>query len=114
MQPFPHVLTHPKFRNDFLLRFVQQDDVMESELIFEHAYIQENLKTRELEAVYRVYVIKAINEKRPARGEWDVDPWPTYFHCKGEFIGFHFKSDLQFPLIPKPLTLLPDVEETKG
>lgn len=93
--PFPHILTAPGRSNDFTLRFVQPDQVIEGELLFEHSHIQENMKTRQMEPVYRVFLVKQILEARPARGQWG--PYglhPFYQHCIGESIGLRFKSDM--------------------
>lgn len=97
MVPFPHILTIPVFSNNFLLRFVTPDQIIEGELLFEHSHMQENMKTREFEPVYYVYLVKKINESRPARGEWSCPVWPTYYHCQGEYMGKRFKSNLDEP-----------------
>lgn len=97
--PFPHVLTVPKFSNNFSLRFVQPEAVMEGELVLEYSHIQENLKTREMEDVFRAFLIKDIIESRPARGDWAAyETWPLYHNCHGEYVGVFFKSALDEPL----------------
>jgi hypothetical protein len=97
--PFPHILTEPKFSNDFSLRFVQPEAVLEGELLLEHSHVQENLKTREMEDVVRVFLIKNIKESRPARGDWSAyETWPLYYSCHGEYMGVFFKSALDQPL----------------
>lgn len=97
--PFPHILTEPKFSNDFSLRFVQPESIIEGELLFEHSHVQENLKSREMEPVFKVYLIKNILESRPARGDWSgYRLLPNYYSCKGEYRGEFFKSALDEPL----------------
>lgn len=97
--PFPHILTEPKYSNNFCLRFVQPDQVMEGELLLEHSHIQENLRTREMEPVVKVYLIKNIIESRPARGDWSAyEVIPNYYSCQGEYRGVFFMSALDEPL----------------
>lgn len=96
--PLPHILTEPKYSNGFQLRFVQLEDVMEGELLFEHSHVQENLNNRKLEPVYRTFVIKEIKEKRPARGDWPDGDKPLYFDCIAEYLGLRFKSALDVPV----------------
>lgn len=93
--PLPHILTEPKFSNNHLLRFVTTKDMLEGELLFEHAGVQENMKTREFEPNYHVFIVKQIYEARKARGDWSAwEQWPNYYACEGEYMGLIFKSDL--------------------
>lgn len=97
--PFPHILTEPKFSNNFSLRFVQPEDITEGELLMEYSHMQENLKSRELEPVVRLFLIKEIVESRPARGDWSAyEQWPKYFSCNGEYMGVFFRDHLDQPL----------------
>lgn len=94
--PFPHILTKPRFANNFSLRFVQVLPIEVNGILAEHDHVQENLKSREFEPVYNCYLIKEIFEQRPAQGDWSAyEERPTYYKCRGEYIGQRFESTLR-------------------
>lgn len=91
--PFPHLLTIPKFSNNHQFRFVQITPAQVDDLVFEAKDRRWNPKTETIELVYDCYLVKEIIEQRPARGDWTAyEAWPTYYHCRGEYIGERFES----------------------
>lgn len=93
--PFPHVLTPPKQSNKNLFRFVTDEDVDAGGVIKEYSRRQNNPESDEVEAVYDIFKISDIKEKRKAKGDWSN--WgltPTYYKATGSYLGAQFESNL--------------------
>lgn len=95
--PFPHILVQrASGLNKTFLRVVIDQDVEPGEYIVFKKQTVYNKDHEPIDAVYFVWELLEIDEKRPAKGDWSAWPkHPTYYEGNFRNIGEKNEKEVQ-------------------